>query len=173
MLVSAISFSTISYFEKYSIYTKKLIEQGHYIPHDKDLQLLSTMNVMKVIERDLLTIRPEQKLGDLVKLVRKSRRNIYPVVDENERLAGIITLDNIRDIMFDEHAREEVTISSLMTEPPDSVSGNDSMQDVMNKFEKTGAWNLPVINDEKYMGFVSKSRIFNTYRTKLMQDRIE
>ncbi len=173
MLVSAISYSTIIYFEKYSIYTKKLIERGHYIPHDKDLQLLSTMNVMKVIERDLLTIRPEQKLKDLIKLVRKSRRNIYPVVDDNERLVGIITLDDVRDIMFDEQARDEITISSLMSDPPDSVSGDDSMQEVMNKFEKTGAWNLPVINNEKYMGFVSKSRIFNTYRSKLMRDRIE
>ncbi len=173
MLVSAISFSTISYMEKYSIYTKELIERGEYIPHDKDLQLLSTMSVKKLIEHDLLKIRPNQKLVDLVKLVRRSRRNIFPVVDEDQQLVGIITLDDIRDIMFDEEKREHTLISSIMNDPPESVSSADSMLSVMNKFEKTGAWNLPVIDDGQYQGFVSKSRIFNTYRSKLMQDRME
>ncbi len=173
MLVSAISYSTISYFEEYSIYTKRLIERGQYIPHDKDRQLLSTMRVKKVMEKDLLTIRPDQKLKDLIKLVRKSKRNIFPVVDENDKLKGIIYLDDIRNIMFDENAREEVAVSSLMKDPPEKVSSADSMELVMNKFEKSGAWNLPVIDDDKYVGFVSKSRIFNTYRSKLIKDRIE
>ncbi len=173
MLVSAISYSTISYFEEYSIYTKRLIERGEYIPHDKDRQLLSTMQVKKVIEKDLHTIRPDQKLKDLIKLVRKSKRNIFPVVDDNNQLKGIIYLDGIRNIMFDEDAREEIIVSSLMNNPPESVSSKDSMELVMNKFEKCGAWNLPVIDDGKYVGFVSKSRIFNTYRKKLIKDRID
>lgn len=173
MLVSAIAFSTISYFEKYSIYTKRLIERGDYIPHDKDKQLLSGIKVKKVIEKDLKTIRPDQNLNDLVKIVRKSKRNIFPVVDSEGKLEGIITLDDIRDIMFDEPQRSEVSISSIMTDPPSFVSSKDSMQHVMNTFEITGAWNLPVIDDGKYVGFVSKSRIFNTYRTKLKKDRAE
>ncbi len=173
MLVSAIAFSTISYFEKYSIYTKRLIERGDYIPHDKDKQLLSGIKIKKVIEKDLMTIRPNQKLSDLVKVVRKSRRNIFPVVDEEEKLVGIITLDDIRDMMFDEVARENTLVSSIMCDPPAFISSSDSMQSVMNTFEITGAWNLPVINEGKYVGFVSKSRIFNTYRTKLKKDRVE
>lgn len=173
MLVSAISYSTISYFEEYSIYTKHLIERGQYIPNDKDRQLLNAMRVKKVIEKDLLTINPDQKLKDLIKLVRKSKRNIFPVVNENDELKGIIYLDDIRNIMFDENARDEIVISSLMNSPPESVSSRDSMELVMNKFEKSGAWNLPVIDEGKYVGFVSKSRIFNTYRKKLIKDRIE
>jgi len=173
MLVSAIAFSTISYFEKYSIYTKRLIERGDYIPHDKDKQLLSGMKIKKVIEKDLISVKPYEKLSDLVKVVRKSKRNIFPVVDDEERLVGIITLDDIRDIMFDEVAREDTIISSIMSDPPAFVSSKDSMQSVMNTFEITGAWNLPVIKDDKYIGFVSKSRIFNTYRTKLKKDRAE
>ncbi|MCG8307232.1 MAG: chloride channel protein [Cytophagales bacterium] len=173
MLVSAISFSTISYFEKYSIYTKHLIERGDYIPHDKDKQLLSGIKIKKVIEKDLITVKPYQKLSDLVKAVRMSKRNIFPVVDDEDRLVGIITLDDIRDIMFDELAREETIISSIMRDPPAFVSSQDSMQSVMNTFEITGAWNLPVINEGKYAGFVSKSRIFNTYRSKLKKDRAE
>jgi CIC family chloride channel protein len=173
MLVSAIAFSTISYFEKYSIYTKRLIERGDYQPHDKDKQLLSGMKLKKVIEKDLITVKPYHKLNDLVRVVRKSRRNIFPVVDDLGQLVGIITLDDIRDIMFDEEARNEIQISSIMTDPPAFASSKDSMQSVMNTFEITGAWNLPVIDDGKYMGFVSKSRIFNTYRTKLKKDRAE
>lgn len=173
MLVSAIAFSTISYFEKYSIYTKRLIERGDYIPHDKDKQLLSDIKIKKVTEKDLITVKPYEKLSDLVTVVRKSKRNIFPVVDDNDQLVGIITLDDIRDIMFDETAREDIIISSIMNDPPAFVSSKDSMQSVMNTFEITGAWNLPVLKDGKYIGFVSKSRIFNTYRTKLKKDRAE
>ncbi len=173
MLVSAIAFSTIVYFEEYSIYTKRLIERGVYIPHDKDKQLLSTMRVGKIIEKDLLTIGPDAKLKDLVRLVRKSKRNIFPVVDDQLRLVGIITLDDIRNIMFDEEKRENMLISAIMYDPPASVSSADSMQAVMNTFENTGVWNLPVIDEDKYVGFVSKSRIFNTYRTKLKKDQID
>ena len=173
MLVSAIAFSTISYFEKYSIYTKRLIERGDYIPHDKDKQLLSGMKIKKLIEKDLVSVKPYEKLSDLVAVVRKSKRNIFPVVDDDEKLVGIITLDDIRDIMFNEEARNEIMVSSIMSDPPAFISSKDSMQSVMNTFEITGAWNLPVINDDKYIGFVSKSRIFNTYRTKLKKDRVE
>jgi len=173
MLVSAIAFSTISYFEEYSIYTKRLIERGEYIPHDKDKQLLSGIKLKKVIEKDLISVKPYEKLHNLVSVVRKSKRNIFPVVDDEEQLVGIITLDDIRDIMFDEESRNEITISSIMSDPPAFISSKDSMQSVMNTFEITGAWNLPVIDDGKYMGFVSKSRIFNTYRTKLKKDRAE
>jgi CIC family chloride channel protein len=173
MLVSAISFISISYFEKYSIYTKQLIERGEYVPHDKDLQLLSNITVNHVIEQDLLTIREDQKLYDMIDLVRKSRRNIFPVLDASGQLKGIISLDDIRDIMFDEEARKEIHVSALMKDPPEIVSSEDNMQVVMDKFERCGAWNLPVIRNNKYVGFISKSRIFNAYRSKLMKDKVE
>ena len=173
MLVSAISFSTISYFEKYSIYTKHLIERGDYSPHDKDKQLLGAISVQKVVERDLFTIGPDQKLEDLVELIKSSHRNIFPVVDGEKQLHGIVTLDDVRDIMFDEDMRRRVAVSSLMNEAPALVSMNDSMQTVMNKFERTGAWNLPVLEDGLYVGFVSKSRIFNAYRSRLQWDRAD
>jgi len=167
MLVSAISFSSASYFEKYSFYTKHLVEQGDLIPHDRDLQLLSLMKISKLIERDLLQIAPTSTLDELVSLVRKSKRNIFPVVDEENRLVGVVTLDDIREIMFDNEARNTVLVNSVMNKPPASVSSHENMQSVMHKFEVSGAWNLPVIDEGKYVGFVSKSRIFNSYRTKL------
>ena len=173
MLVSAISFSTISYFEKHSIYTKRLIETGDLIQYDKDRIVLSLIDLKKIIEKDLLTINPEASLDDLVKLVMKSKRNIFPVVDENKELQGIVTLDDIREMMFDDKSRKNVLIKTIMHKPPASVSTQEKMQSVMNKFEVTQAWNLPVIDDGKYVGFISKSRIFNAYRKKLIRQTAE
>lgn len=173
MLVSAISFSTISYFEKHSIYTKRLIETGDLIQYDKDRIVLSLIDLKKIIEKDLLVIQPEATLNDLVKLVMKSNRNIFPVVDENKELQGIVTLDDIREMMFDEESRKNVIIKTIMQKPPASVSTQEKMQSVMNKFEVTQAWNLPVIDDGKYIGFISKSRIFNAYRKKLIRQTAE
>jgi len=171
MIVSAISFITISYYEEHSLYTKHLIERGDYSPFDKDKQVLDIIPLDKLIETDLKTIQPEKKLKDLIKKVRKSQRNIFPVVSEKNELMGIITLDDIRDIMFDEEAQENIEIRNLMHSPPDIVNEKDSMQIVMRKFEKTGAWNLPVIAEGKYKGFLSKSTIFNAYRNNLRRKK--
>lgn len=173
MLVSAISFSTISYFEKHSIYTKRLIETGDLIQYDKDKIVLSLIDLKKIIEKDLLTIRPDDTLEDLVKLVMKSKRNIFPVVDEEKALQGIVTLDDIREQMFDEDSRKNVIVKTIMQKPPASVSPREDMQSVMNKFEVTQVWNLPVIENGKYIGFISKSRIFNAYRKKLIRQTAE
>lgn len=173
MLVSAIAFATTSIFEKNSLYTKHLIETGDLIQYDKDLQVLSQMKLEKLIEKDLLTIHPDAKLKELVSLVKRSKRNIFPVVNEEGNLLGIITLDDVREIMFDPASQEEVKVNSLMTTPPTSISTHENMQSVMEKFEKTNAWNLPVIDNDTYKGFLSKSRIFNTYRTKLIRQHKE
>ena len=135
--------------------------------------LLSQIDIHKLIEKDLFTIQPNATLGDLVKLVRKSKRNIFPVVNENRELLGIITLDDIREIMFDREAQKNVLVNELMHSPPDNVSSFERMQEVMEKFEKSGAWNLPVIDEGKYVGFVSKSRIFDTYRKRLIRQHRE
>lgn len=169
MIVSAMSYSTASYFEPHSIYTKRLIQRGELIRNNRDKQVLSMIHLRKLIETDLLKISPDAKLKDLVKLVSKSKRNIFPVVDEKNILRGIITLDDIREIMFDIEAHEKVSVSDLMHSPPSEVYPDESMDKVMKKFEISGAWNLPVIEKGEYKGFLSKSRIFNTYRNKIRQ----
>jgi len=173
MLVSAIALSTNSYFQKHSFYTAKLIQRGDLIPYDKDKQLLSLIKIDKLIEKDLLTIKPDETLADLVGLVRKSKRNIFPVIDDQGALLGIVTLDDIREIMFDQASQKNVIVASLMHKPPDTVSSASAMQEVMGKFERTGAWNLPVIDEGKYTGIVSKSRIFNAYRLRLRRNHKE
>jgi len=173
MLVAAIAYTTSTFFEKYSIYTKHLIEKGDLIKHDKDRQVLSLIEIKKIVEKDLLVISPDATLGELVDLVKISKRNIFPVVNKIGQLEGIVTLDDIRDIMFDAEKRTSILINSIMRTPPAEVAPDDSMQSVMSKFEVSSAWNLPVIENGKYIGFLSKSRIFNTYRTKLKRQNLE
>ena len=152
---------------------RNLIKRGDIVVNDRDKMVLNKISLKKMIEKDLLTIAPEATLNELIPLVKKSTRNIFPVVNEDGALKGIITLDNIREIMFDESQRNHVTINTLMTQVPTHVSSYDNMQTVMNKFEISHAWNLPVIDEGKYIGFLSKSRIFNTYRTHLIRQTKE
>ena len=173
MLVAAIAYTTSSFFEKHSLYTKHLIERGDLIKYDKDRQVLSLIDIKKIIEKDLLIINPEATIGELTELVKISKRNIFPVVNEAGELQGIVTLDDIRDIMFDPEKRDAILIKSIMRTPPAEVAPQESMQTVMSKFEVSSAWNLPVIENGKYIGFLSKSRIFNTYRTKLKRQNKE
>lgn len=173
MLVSAISYFTSSIFEKNSLYTKNLIERGDLIQYDKDRQVLSQIDIKKIIEKDLLSIPVDAKLAELVELVKQSKRNIFPVINKNKELVGIVTLDDIREIMFDAESQEEVEVSSLMSVPPAFINSHENMQSVMHKFEMTNAWNLPVLDNGRYIGFVSKSRIFSTYRHKLKRQQSE
>ncbi len=173
MLVSAISMVTTSYFDVNSLYKKQLIEQGKHLPETKDEQVLGLIDIRRIMEKDLLPIRPDALLKDLCGLVKLSNRNIFPVVDEKGALNGIITLDDIRDIMFDREKQEQAQVSELMHSPPDTIRPSESMREVMEKFEKTGAWNLPVVDNGRYLGFISKSRIFNAYRNRLMRQQQE
>jgi len=173
MLVSAIAYSTTVYFEPYSLYSKSLAITGDLFPRDKDKLVLSVINLNKIIETDLLKISPKATLRELVLLVRNSKRNIFPVVNDDGSLDGIVTLDDIRQIMFDIESYDTLLVEELMQSPPDHVSSQENMQSVMHKFESSGAWNLPVIDDGKYVGFLSKSRIFNTYRNKLRKQNTQ
>jgi CIC family chloride channel protein len=172
MLVSAIAYTTAQYFESHSLYAKHLALSGDLIPEDKDKRVLQEMTIEQVIETDLLKIAPEATLGELVSLVRKSKRNLFPVVNVKGELVGILTLDDIREIMFDHERYDEIYVNSLMHTPPAHVGPHENMQSVMEKFEATGAWNLPVLESGRYVGFLSKSRIFNTYRYKLRRQHI-
>ncbi len=171
MFVSAISYITTSYFQKDSLYKMQLKDQGKSLPESQDQELLELIDLTHVIERDLLPIHPDSTLRDLINLVKISKRNIFPVVDEHKSLRGIITLDDIRHIMFDPEKQDTVFIRDLMHNPPEILLATENMQKAMEKFESSGAWNLPVIENGKYLGFVSKSRIFNVYRKKLIRQK--
>jgi chloride channel protein, CIC family len=166
--VSAIAFLTNRYFEPHTIYTQRLARRGELITHHKDKAVLTLMRLNKVLETDFLTVHPEQTLGELVKIVAKARRNLFPVLDENQKMLGTVVLDDIREIMFNSEQYTTTRVKHLMSIPPAFIDINENMDEVMKKFEDTGAWNLPVIENGKYIGFVSKSKIFSVYRKVLI-----
>jgi chloride channel protein, CIC family len=159
-------------------YNRKLSELNYGDQDDKqvtpsDGSVLRALNLNSLVEKDLATIKPEASLRNIVDVIIKSKRNIFPVVDEEQKLHGIILLNDIRSTMFDTSKYDELKASDLMTQPPDFVSDDDPMQRVISKFEMSGAWNLPVINKNKeYIGLVSKSSIFSRYRSELMRHAI-
>jgi len=169
MITSTIAYLTILYFSKHSIYTHRLAQRGELLTHHKDKVVLTLMKLDSVIEKDLIPVNAEDTLGDLVKVVSKSKRNIFPVLNEEEELVGIVLLDNIREIMFNHECYGDTWVTDVMITPPEIVNMEDNMDLVMQKFNESDAWNLPVLKEGKYLGFVSKSKIFNAYRDLLVE----
>ena len=168
IVTAAISYGTIRFFEHYSIYTKRIAAQGELLTHDSDQAVLTLLKTEDLVERDFMPVRFDATLGDLVELIAMSRRNLFPVLDAAGRFQGVVTLDDVREIMFDRSRYDSVKIYSIMKSSPAFVYLDEKMDSVMNKFESTQAWNLPVLDDEnKYLGFVSKSKIFSSYRDQL------
>ncbi|WP_148868429.1 chloride channel protein [Tenacibaculum adriaticum] len=172
MITSAISFGVIKYFHPHSVYAMELGRKGELITHDKDHAVLTLMDMDRVIENNFVEIYPEMTLGEIVhEAVVKSNRNIFPVVDkETKELLGILLLDDIRPIMFDTTLYNSVKASDVMQDPPEIVElEEDKMTDIMKKFQDSGAWNLPVVNNNQYHGFISKSKLLTVYRRKLIE----
>lgn len=169
MITSTIAYITIIWFTKHSIYTHRLAERGELLTHHKDEVVLTLMKLDSVIEKDFISVGIDDPLGKLIEAVSKSRRNIFPVLNNEDELVGIVLLDNIREIMFQREKYDDTFVSDVMVSPPEMVDVMDNMDIVMKKFNSSGAWNLPVIKDGKYFGFVSKSKIFNAYRDVLVQ----
>lgn len=169
MMVSISSYLTIIIFEPHSIYTMRLAKKGELLTHHKDQAVLTLLNIDSVIEKDFLTVTPDMLLGDLVKVIAKSPRNAFPVVDQQGILLGVVQLDNIRNIMFRPELYDRFKVSKFMVSVPAKIVLNTPMDRVMQIFDDTKAWNLPVIDEQgKYIGFMSKSKIFNSYREVLV-----
>ena len=172
MLTSTISYSIAKYVHPYSVYAMQLGRKGELITHNKDHAVLTLMDIDKVIENNFAPVYSDMNLENMIKnAVVKSNRNIFPVLNkESEKLIGIILLDDLRPVMFDQALYKTVFARDLMQNPPEIiVIGKDKMTDIMKKFKESGAWNLPVIKEEKYIGFISKSKLLTAYRNKLIE----
>jgi CIC family chloride channel protein len=169
IITSTVAYITVRSFEKHSIYHVQLAKRGELITHDKDKAVLTFMNWKKEIETDLSIVKPTDTLGDLVIIISKSKRNIFPVVDEYNILEGVVSLDDVREIMFRNELYKTTFVKDLMTIPPSYIDKKENIETVMEAFRKTGAWNLPVLDDGYYVGFISKSRIFTKYRELLIE----
>jgi len=169
IITSTAAFITTRSFEKHSIYHVQLAKSGDLITHDKDKAVLTRMNWKREIETDLLKVKPSDTLGDLVKIIAQSKRNLFPVVDEYNILEGVVHMDDVREIMFRQDLYEITFIRDLMTIPPSYIDKKENIDSVMEAFRHTGAWNLPVLDDGYYVGFISKSRIYSTYRDLIVE----
>ena len=171
MIVSISSYLTIMMFEPHSIYSMRLAQKGELLTHHKDKAVLTLLRADDMIEKDFQAVLPDMSLGDMVKVISKSRRNVFPVVDEKGVLLGIVLLDNIRNIMFRPELYNRFHVSKFMVSAPAKIQLNSSMDTIMRTFDDTKAWNLPVIDEGgRYVGFMSKSKIFNSYREVLVEN---
>lgn len=167
LIVSSLSYMTIRIFEPYSIYTMRLAKQGDLLTHEKDKSVLTLLKIDNLIEKDFKAVHPEMNLKEVVDIIATSNRNLFPVTDKDEMLVGVVLLDDIRNIMFRPDLYKKMHVTRFMSMPPARIELNLPMEEVMRIFDKTNAWNLPVVDNGKYVGFVSKSKIFNSYRRVL------
>ncbi len=168
IIVATISYITIMIFEPHSIYTKRLAEKGELLTHHKDRNVLVMLDTEKLIETGFIVLKDDETLRDFVRKVPHSKRNIFPVLDNEEKLVGVVLMENVRPIIFNRALYDNTYVNDLMISPPAIVDMNENMDTVMKKFQKTKAWNLPVTENGKYRGFLSKSKIFNEYRDILV-----
>ena len=167
MIVATISYATTRLFTPNSVYTIQLAKRGELLTHDKDRNVLILMKIDKLIEKDFHTIHPDASLGDLVKIIMKASRNIFPVVDEEGNFYGLVKMDDIRDIMFNPEMYETTKVRDLMFMPRFTVSRTESMEGVAKKFQVSGRYNITVLDEGKYVGFVSRAKVFSAYREML------
>ena len=168
ILTSAVAYGITRLFEKYSIYTKRIAQTGELLTHDSDQAVLTLLRTDALVEKDFTPVRIDDDLGTLVDAVSVSSRNIFPVLDSRNRLQGYVDLTDIRRDMFQTDLYKTAKVYNYMRSAPEYVYPDEPMDSVMRKFERTGAWNLPVVDHERrYLGFVSKSKIFNAYREEL------
>lgn len=167
MVVASISYAISHYFEPHSMEVKELVDSGKDITADRDTKILSSIKVYNIMETNMPIISNDATLDDLIVSITQTKRNIFPVISQNNKLEGIILLDSIRGIIFDPNRNGQMSVREIMSQPPTTVHSMDNLNDVMKKFELTGVWNLPVVDKGVYKGFVSKAAIINSYREQL------
>lgn len=169
MITSAVSYILTNSFEPNSIYAKRLALQGDLLTHNKDQAVLTLLNTEDLIEEDFISVQDTETLGQFTNAIRESHRNLFPVVDQNKKLLGVVTLDDVRDVMFDISKYDTLIIKDLMRKLSYVVYKDESMEQVMETFNKSDAWNLPVVDRENnYLGFISRSKLFDAYREQLI-----
>lgn len=172
MIVSTVSYATIKLFEPHSIYAMRLAKKGELITHHKDKAVLTLMSLKSLIEnKEFQVVNPDMTLGDMVKVISSCSRNVFPVVNDSNKLVGVVLIDNIRNIMFRPELYDRFKIKRFMVSPPAIIRADMTMEKIMRLFDETKAWNLPVVDENGvYLGFVSKSSILNSYREVLVEN---
>lgn len=165
LIISAtVAYVTITRFEPHSIYTKRLAELGDLVTHHKDKAAMHYMNTKELIETDFEVLSPDLNLGELTYYIARSKRDLFPVVDENGMMQGMIKMNDVRKLMFEQELYEKISVRELMYMPEFFISPNDPMEIIVEKFRTSGRYNLAVLDEGKYIGFISRARVFSVYR---------
>lgn len=168
IITATIAFGTTRLFEKYSIYTKRIAQTGELLTHDSDRAVLTLLKISDLVRDKYPRVDASDTLGDVVTLIKNDNSQVFAVVDSDGVFQGQITLDYIHGLIFRTEEYDTLRVSDFMDQPPVLVYADDNMESVMDKFDRTGAWRLPVITDDKhYLGYVSRSRILTAYRQEL------
>ena len=168
MIVSALSYFVNRIFFRHSVYTNAVAEQGVEVTHNKDVTILSMMSTNNLIENNFNTVKRGSTLGDLIPIISTSRRNIFPVVDKDGTFCGHVLFDDIRSVMFDQTLYNQ-PIEEFTVIPEYVIHPEDSMEEVVKKFQVSGKYNIPMIDHGKYLGYLSRANIFSTYRKTLSE----
>ncbi len=167
IITSTVAYLTIMRFEPHSVYTKRLAQSGDLMTHHKDKAVLLLMELKQLIETDFEVLLPSASLRDLVKAISKSDRNLFPVVDEEGILKGMVKLSEVKNLIFEPDLYDSVKVKDIMYMPEFFISPYDSMEIVAEKFESSGRYNLAVIHNGMYLGFISRAVVFSKYRKTL------
>ena len=164
ILSATVAYVTITLFEPHSIYTKRLAAAGELVTHHKDKAVMHYMNVKELIETDFEVLSPDLNLGELTYYIARSKRDLFPVVDSGGILLGMIKLNDIKNLIFEQNLYEKISVRELMYMPEFFISPDDAMDVIVDKFKSCGRYNLAVIDNGKYIGFISRARVFSVYR---------
>ena len=168
MIVATGSYLTIKSFEPHSIYAMRLAQRGELLTHHTDKSVLTLMSMDSVIQHYDQVLYPDMTLGDVATQVSNSKNHVFPVVNRQMQLIGAVYLDDIRHLIFRTELHRDFTVAQLMTQPEALLSVNDSMDVVVSVFDRTGAWTLPVVDDDGiFVGFIRKSTVLTVYRQVL------
>lgn len=168
MIVSALSYFVNRIFFRHSVYTNSVAEHGVEVTHNKDVSILTMMTINGLIETNFSKVKRGSTLGDLIPIISSSRRNIFPVVDKDGTFCGHVLLDDIRSVMFDQTLYSQ-PIEEFTVIPEYLIHPEDPMETVVKKFQVSGKYNIPVIENGKYLGYISRANVFSTYRKTLSE----
>lgn len=172
MIVSTISFFVVRIFMPKSVYAILLAERGELLTHNADSNMLTLMRTESLIEKNFLTINENAKLKDLTKVISRSSRAVYVVIDDNNYFKGLIWLDHVKHLMFKTELYDSVYVRDLMDIPKYTVNTNMDVKEIVEIFENSNYFNLPVVDEGKYIGFVSRAKVFTTYREMLKNSQM-
>ena len=168
MVTATFAYIIVRTFTPYSVYHYQLAQRKELLTHDKDANVLQMLEVRKLIETDFEKLSPEATLRDLTEAISRNHRNLFPVVDKDGKMLGMLKMDDVRQMIFQHELYDKVKIKDVMYMPEHYIDVSDSMGEVAEKFEASGRYNLAVLHDGKYVGFISRARVFTNYRKRII-----